>query len=565
MSKRRFVLLATLFLAPKFVPTVAAQSPASYLPPVAAAKAAKYISAIDQAMSGIAARRQSAREAETAAETQAIEAFALISASRSGHGPWASPDGSAKSSDSSAAFDAARTRAKAAASALSAGDDGSAQFAASRDGAAQSLAQLILGSGIAGKAAVSRERSLYARSKDLGLFPEILEIEDTLRRSGSAGARLAAAAFSFRSAEAVALALIASKSRILEIVPEAAGPLARLELVSRAYRSWISGFAVAAYPGDIASASDLGKTALVAGVSAFVAIKPDRAWALVEAMLSTGDGRDAAAARSARRFSDAWSRSSEARRRDLASACGLPESTLASFSTALAPRFGGAAGSVASHAADPLAAAQALNALAVDIADEEESGGAFRGPEPALILLTEPTLAKIARAEPRYANLFAEASRRLGSIYSQAAEDACAKLEASPSLAKAAALALGGGAISLSVHAFDLRLGPEESGRRLAFVATAASSTGSSLSLPLDATEAGQAYAKAFATVAGLSPNGLVPNRFLAKYGQWVVAAYDPESSDGSLIEAVFPDSTGGPSSVGELELELAISGGWRP
>jgi hypothetical protein len=83
-----------------------------------------------------------------------------------------------------------------------------------------------------------------------------------------------------------------------------------------------------------------------------------------------------------------------------------------------------------------------LNGLAVAIAEEEASPNAAHGPEPSLLLLERPELAAAARSEPRYASVFAEASRRLDAIYAQAAEDASSKLEASPSLSKAAARAL---------------------------------------------------------------------------------------------------------------------------
>ena len=58
------------------------------------------------------------------AEGDAVEAYALISASRSSGTSWAKPDGSARSADAAAAFAAARKRARTAALVLASGADG---------------------------------------------------------------------------------------------------------------------------------------------------------------------------------------------------------------------------------------------------------------------------------------------------------------------------------------------------------------------------------------------------------------------------------------------------------
>jgi hypothetical protein len=281
--------------------------------------------------------------------------------------------------------------------------------------------------------------------------------------------------------------------------------------------------------------------------------------------MASGDGRDAAAAQAARRLAEAWLRSSEPRRRELAMRCLLPESVLAAFCSALAPGIKSSS-YPSDHPAerDPIAVILALNGLEASIAEEEASPAAARGIEVTLLLLERPGLADAARAEPRYAGLFAEASRRLGDIYAQAAGDAASILEASPALAKAAARALGSRPSSLAVRAVDLSLPQGESGRRLSFVASVADASGSALSLPLSAAVAGEAYARSFAKAAGLDASKLDAARLLARYGQWVASAYDPEDCDDGLVAELFPKG-GGPSRLGPIEPELALLGGWKP
>jgi hypothetical protein len=452
-------------------------------------------------------------------------------------------------------------RTKAAALALASGDDGSADTLAARNAASEALANLIASSDMSGKAAAAITRMLSAKSTDLRLFPEIAEIVDLLRKEGASGDRAAAIAVSRRSAEGIASSLIASKARVIGLAPGSEASLARLELDSRAYRCWMTAFPAAAYPGDLYAASDVEKAAVVAGVVAFSALRQDRAEALVEAMASSGDGRDAAAAKAARNLAAAWQGSSEPRRRDLADVCGLPESILSSFCLALSPPLKTAPPSTG---ADGLALMSALNGLAASIAEEEAGSGTLHGSEPSLILVERPSLASVARSEARYASLFAEASRRLGAIYSQAAEATSSMLESSPSLAKAAARALGSKPASLAVRAVDLSLPAEESGRRVAFVAMVSDASGSALSLPISADAAAEPYAAAFAKASGIDPSKLRPASLLAKYGQWLVSAYDPEGTDDGLVLGVFP-AGGGPPRLSDNELELALLGGWRP
>jgi hypothetical protein len=556
MKKQVFFLAALPCLAL----ALAAQGMASFLPPATATKAARLLATIDRASSEIESRREAAWAVESSAEAATVEAYALSAASRAGRGPWASSDGTAKASESSSSLTDSRSRAKAAALSLATGGDGSSEPIATRDAAAEALEKLVQASGVGGRAALGLEKYLSGRSRESRLFPEIAEIEEQLRKAGGPGARAAAAAVSRRSAEGIALSLIASKPRIIALAPGTDAAFARLEAVSRAYRAWIGAFAAAAYPGDLPAASDLEKSAVAAGINAFIVLRPDRAAALVEAM-AAGDGRDMAAARAARRLAGTWIRSPEPRRRDLAALCGFPDSSMALFCFAIAPVHPAPA---PAQGADALAIMYALNGLAAEIAEEEASPGAARGPEPSLILLEKPELAAAARAEPRYASMFAEASRRLGAIYSQAAEEASSSLEASPTLYKAAARGLGTKPASVGVRAVDLTLPPEESGRRIAFVATVSDSAGSSITLPLDAATAGEPYAQAFAKAAGLGAIKDKASSILSRYGQWVVSAYDPEGADDGLVVDVFP-AGGGPPGLGIDDLELALLGGWRP
>jgi hypothetical protein len=538
----------------------AAQAMASYLPAAIAPKAAKLLAAIDEASAAIEARRAASWGDELKAEAEAVDSYARIAASRAGRGPWASPDGSARASDSATALSAARAKSAALARALASGEDGSAESVASREASAEALAKLITSSGIGAKAAASIEKSFSAKVRDLKLFPEIKLIADRLLNAGAAGAREAAAAMSRRSAESIALSLIASKTRIVSLAPGTEGDFLRLEADSRAYRAWIAAFPTAEYPGDIASASDVDKAVLAAALSAFIALKADRAASLVEIMAS-GDGRDAAAAAASQRLAGAWQRSPEPRRRDLAALCALPESTLASFCSIIGA---GAKPAAPSVVADPIALMSALNGLEATIAEEEARVGASRGSEPSLILLEKPELAVAARGEARYASLFAEASRRLGAIYAQSSEDAASRLEASPTLATAAERALGANPASISVRAVDLSLPQEESGRRVAFIAAASDSSGSTQSLPLSAVMAGEVYAQAFAKASGIDASKINAALILARYGQCVVSAYDPEDCDDGLVVELFPKG-GGPARLGILDLELALLGGWKP
>jgi len=557
MLNKITITAAASCLALVFASTLGAQGIGDYLPNVYASKAVKLLSAIDGYSREIDTRRAILRKNQLAAENRAVEAYALIAASREGSGSWALNDGSLRAADAAAAFSDFRTKARSAAQALSS-DSGLDESVSSCNEASSALANLIRASSIGSKSASGLERYLASRSKEQRLFPEAAQVADLLRKVGAAGAREAAAAESYRYADAAARALVAAKARILALSPAADGPLLRLEADLNAYQAWSAASYIAAYPGDLATAD---RNALSVAIDAFSSLKPEKTASLLEAM-ALSDGKDQAAAAAGRTLSEAWALSSAAGRRELASLCGVSESIMCAFGSALAPPR---QGRVFSSRVEALEVMSALGALSVRIADEEADPSTARGPEPALLLLERPELAVVAKSEARYSTLYAEASRRLGSIYAQAAGEACSRLEASPSVMRAMEAVFGGKYASMVVSSADLLLPSEESGRRLAFVATASDSQGSSLSVPIQPETAAMAYASAFAKASGIEASqAAYPSAFLSRYGQWIVAAYDPEGANDRLVDEVFPKG-GGPAILKDLDLELALLGGWQP
>jgi hypothetical protein len=562
---RTAILLASLLL---ISPSLLAQGMGSFLPSKVAAKAAKLLASIDAYSAAIDSRRGAAREGQLRAEAAAVEAYALIAATRSSGTPWAKPDGSGRAADPSAAFATARAKAKAAAGEELALGEGFAPLV-SRGGAEDALGALILSSGIGEKTAVKLDQFLARKARGFGrLFPEAQELAALLRASGAAGAREAAAAMAHRGDESVASYLVASKARLLARFPAAEEPIARLEAALAAHRAWVAASAVAAYPGDLVSATIEDRKALAGGIDAVLSLGLGRASGLLAAMRE-GDGRDIAAGEAARRLAELWDRSPAARRRDLASLCSQGESAMALFSLA-ASEGGGQANQrhslretpapPASPGLPALEAMSALNGIEIAIADEESSP---RGAEPALLFLERPALASIAKRELRYANLYAEAARRIEALYAQAAEGAQARLEASAAVSKAAARALGSSAVSILVRSIDIDAPPERPGRRIAFFATATDASGFSVSFPLGAELSGAVYAVAFSRAAGLD-SAADPKALMMKYGQFAVSAYDPEGMRGALVIDVFPDSED-PARLAEGDLELALLGAWRP
>jgi hypothetical protein len=557
MLFRKIMLVVASVLTLVLASALGAQGIGDYLPDAYSAKATRLLSAIAEYSRVIDAHRAILRKNQLEAEDGAVEAYALIAASRGGSGSWATSDGSLRAADAATAFSTARTKAKAAAQAL-ASDSGLDESVSFRDEASLALAKLIIASSIGPKSASGLERYLASRAKEQRLFPEAAQVVGLLRKAGAAGAREAAAAESYLCADGVARALVAAKARILTLAPAADSPLLRLEADISAYRAWGAAFYIAAYPGDLASGD---RDALSMAIDAFASLKPEKAASLLEAM-ALSDGKDQAAAAAGRTLAQTWALSSAAGRRELAQLCGVSESTMCTFGSTLAPPRQGRAPLARVEA---LGIMTALGVLSSRIADEEADPSAERGPEPGLILLERPELAAVAKSEARYATLYAEASRRMGSIYAQAAEDACGRLEASPSVERDMEAALGGKYSSLMVSSADLLLPPEESGRRLAFVATASDSKGSSLSVPIQPQTAAMAYASAFAKASGIEASKAAnPSVFLSRYGQWIVAAYDPEGANDRFVDEVFPKG-GGPAALSGLDLELALLGGWRP
>lgn len=558
MSKLIRILGAAtaLFLAEP----LSGQSLGAYLPKASAASASKLLASIDKATQSIEADRAQARRDQLKAEAQALEAYALLAASRGDLGVWARPDGAASSDKASEAYLAARDRSRTLAKLLSSGSEGEAKLASSRDANAAALSKLILASGIGQKQASSLAQLLSTKSRASRLFPETAEVSELLRKSGAKGAREAAAAFAYRDAPSAAKALLKAKPRILAIDAGAEAPLARLERALGAYEAFSSASFLAAYPGDLDEMSDTDRALVSMGIAALAAIGPERASALVEA-LSAGDGRDAAAAAAARRLAEAWIESPQAGRRGLSSLCASSEGKLALFASALAPP----------PPAKPIAARHevlemmaALGELASGIADEESSSRADRGKEIALVLLKKPELAKAARSEARYKNLYEEASRRIQAVYAQADQGAAARLESSSVLVSAAKSALGSSPVNLVVRSVELA--PREPGesRRLSFVAVATDASGFSVSLPIAASLAGEAYATAFARAGGLDASKIQPSALLREYGQSTATAYAPESSGDCLVVDLLPkgDSSG---FLDAIDLELALIGGWQP
>jgi hypothetical protein len=546
--------------------SVEAQDLSAYLPAKAAAKASRLLAAVDKSGASLAASRASTRAAQLKAEAEACEAYSLAAAARAGSDAWASPDGSRKEGDALAALAAARSKAKAAAAALAAGEGGG-------DDSATALAKLLLESGIAAKQALGLEKALRAGTKDLdSMFPELLEIEELLKKTGAPGAREAAVSMLRRCGAGIAASMLDSRQRILAIAPGADGALIRLDGAYGAYRLWIAASAIAAYPGELRSIGEAERSALAGGLRALAGLRPSRAASLLSAM-AAGDGREQAAAGAARRLALAWDRSPESRRHEMAELCGVPESVAASFASVLAEasarnpamrrdgtRILPSSAPSSSPRLDPLSSAYALSALNAALAEVEASAVPL-GTEPSLILLERPELARVARSEKRYASLYAETTRRLDAIYAQAEESASARLEASAALAKAASRALGKAPASLVVRA--LSLDPGSGSRLIAFIASASDASGSSVSMPIGSGLAAGEYAVAFAKAAGITDAKTEKAALLAKYGQRIVCAYDPESSGESLAIDYFPGPGSARPYPDELEYLLLEGGRW--
>ena len=164
MIPRKILLLMTvLFLSS----SLEAEGLGDFLPDGIASKATKLLSGIDQRSAAIESKRAGIRAEQLLAESDAVEDYALIAASRGSQGAWAKPDGSAVATDASAAYASARARAKAAADTLAFGPSAVEDLAASREAAADSLASLILGSGIKERSARRLEGFLAGKSAAL--------------------------------------------------------------------------------------------------------------------------------------------------------------------------------------------------------------------------------------------------------------------------------------------------------------------------------------------------------------------------------------------------------------
>jgi hypothetical protein len=548
---------------------IAAQGLKAYLPAASASKASSYLAVVDAANSGIRSRRAAARAEQLEAEKASLAVFALLYAAEGGEA-WADPDGAATSSAASSAFAEARSRALGAASSLasgasSAGSGGTSELERKRSESASKLGEAIGESKPAAKAAAGVEKLLSDRIKDLGrLFPEIVEVQALLRKAGTAGCLLSARAMSGGSAELAAASYVESADGILAAAPAAARAMESLAAAYAAYAAWMSGFALAASPGELAAPRTEGPEPLARGIAALATLGPARAASLVSAM-ELGDGRDAAAASAARRLAAAWESLGASRRRELASECGVQSSAMAAFASALVQR---PARDEAKAGLEPGAIMTSLNALASGIADEE-ARGSRSGPEPSLLLLEKPPLASAAAAEPRYSSLWKQCEGRLGAIYRRAAEDAAASLETLPSTSKAAARALGAAPTSVVVESVDI--GPEEGafGRVLAFAAVAKGPDERIVRFPIRAELAADAYARSFAKAAGLAaatggPSSTGTQRILARFAQTLVTAYDPARARGRIVLASYPKADN-LRILSTVDMDRAILEGWNP
>lgn len=208
---------------------------------------------------------------------------------------------------------------------------------------------------------------------------------------------------------------------------------------------------------------------------------------------------------------------------------------------------------------------KSLNALAVAIADSGEKQAHF-GPEPALLLLQRPDLAAAARAETRYASLYAECRRRIDAAYRKASIDTAAVLESSAQVKKAAAAALGSTPVSIAVETVDI--GPLESplGRLLAFIAVAKAQDGKLIRFPIKPELAVETYARSFSKATGIGISALTASvqKFLDEYHQALFAAYDPVNAMDRLAISVFPKNVE-TRLLSAIDIEREMLEGWRP
>jgi hypothetical protein len=565
MQRKAVFLLAALSLSQALYP----QAFALLLPQKAASRAVKLLSAIDDLDSSLLAQTSVLSKAELACEDRTLAAFALLAASRMSKTAWASADGESRSPEAEAAYASARSDAKLAAKALSGTDADALALAQKLDEAEAALAALIIDSSPSGKSSLGIGKLLATGSRGASkLFPELAGLRESLSSASPEGARLSAAVLAYRDASAQGSYLLSSRAKIVALLPGIEPDLARLEMELAAYRAWLATFPAAAFPGDLGSASQDSRSSLGSAISSLAALGQARAAELLSAMSQAGP-RDAAAARVASRLAAIWDGSPQPLRRELARLCGTSESALARFASAAEASAPPVRPSLPrSPSLDPLAALAALDGLAIAIADDEDREAAGEGnpssSEPSLILLSSPGLDELARGETRFQGLYAEASRRIRSLYDQAAQAAQARLEASPAVAKAAAAALGSAPKGIVVKAVDLDPQAGE-GRVVAFYATASDSSGQEVSFPIEAGTSAAEYAFAFAKAAGLgSSAGSSPRSLLAKYDQVLLSAYDPEGSRTTYVVDSFPEGRG-PDRIDIVGIEKALMGGWQP
>lgn len=574
--------LAFLLIAAALSGVSSGQGLSPYLPSAQRSRASGLLSLVDSASEGIEKRRRAAFEAIGAAERDSVAAFAAAMATRGGMG-WAGPAGSPLAGRAAEGFSAARAQATAAARALAAGTvtaEGSSisSLRETRGGAAEKLAALVGQAGLDEKSQAAAARFLLGRVKGLGaLFPEAIEAGAALEKGGRRGRAIWIDALVRTGSEEVVSRLLASRAEALKAAPRCEAPLARLEAIMAAYRSLVDALPFLLYP-SLALSSDGGESAaLGAAVRSLNALPQGRAASLLSAM-EHGDGRDAAAAESARRLADIARHLPYVRQERLAKAASLGRSELMHFALSLCAASpedvavwndGGEAERSRRLGEEAIAISRVWSALAQRQVDEEEirtgkpkqasapsrssAGMPALAADPLLPLLRRPELLELARREALFARFYVAAGSRLGELYRLADAEAVSILFADPATTSLAYTTLGEAPLSMTVVSFDLPAGT--AARVVGFRVVAKGATGAEISVPIGATAAAKAYAVAFARAFGIVAKGAGnPEILLGEYSQRVVeACLSPEG-----VAFIFDSVPSGPT-FGTVELETAL------
>lgn len=523
---------------------LSAQGFKNYLPSASAAKAASYLAVIDSANSGIRTRRASIRSEMIEAETRALSAFALLLASENGD-EWANPEGTLTSSRAEEVFVEARTAVLRAASSLSSGSataktPGISELENKRAEAAENLRKMLKTTSLSIKSIAGIERVLSERMPRTNLlFPELNELQTYLRKAGSKGYLLSALALVESREDLVAAAYISETDTILSVAPAASNTMESLATAYSAYSAWVSGFPIALCPGMLLSSDIPEREPFAKALSGFASLDAKRAASLIAAM-EAGDGRDAAAARAARRLVAVWESLGAAQRRRLSLECSIPVSIFSSFASSISSYT---SKPIEHESMSPEAIVLSLNDLSVAITDQNEKSSLYSA-EPSLILLEKPQLAEVARTEERFSTLYSICRSRLDAIHNRSVQETCGNIENIANTKKTATIALGSIPVSIVVEAFDIVSNEKQLGRRIAFIIIAKNGEGKIVHIPVKAEIAADFFAKNFTKAAGIvSVSGTSTTRILQKYGYNVVTTYDPTRAGGNLALSSYPNS----------------------